>query len=554
MASAISTPPHDRLFKPLPPDRVLKIFEDRLLLPRETLKEIGEGAYSLAWSVAGVTEFGVLETLRDALSDVIKEGGTLEDWLGSLEDILDSSGWGTSEARAETIFRTTLASVFEADRYDELKGDEFVEFLVFDAINDDRVRPDHLALDGKAWNRDDFPDEYWPPLDYNCFPPGVQVEGSFIAGSRMLYAGKVIDLKTAGGDQLSVTPNHPIATPGGMVAARLLHNGCKVLAHGREIEEVTPVSVPSRPPAETADDQQRPAKIEEVFRALAEVFGMVTTHVVGSDLHGDAQGGNGHVDVAAPEGKLRRGITGQAFGNGQDLGFEPPNPAMTERVGDGTSAESLLPVRRAEERPGMSRAITPTNALVIGELARSSPGSPSRSALSLETAGSGLDRLPLERFRFGLSAELDAALLELAAEGRTANSGLIGELLERFPGVVSLDEVVEVRERDFAGHVYDLQSVTGFIIAAGLIVSNCRCSVYPADGEQLPSLGAKTQGAGLVLDDNGDLIRAADGFQGPPSVRGLSSELRADLNQRLMDAGWQKGAPAEPVDKSNTKS
>ena len=46
-----------------------------------------------------------------------------------------------------------------------------------------------------------------------------------------------------------------------------------------------------------------------------------------------------------------------------------------------------------------------------------------------------------------------------------------------------LDRVVEVRDHEFSGHVYDLQSVSGWMVAQGIICSNCRCVSEPVVDE-----------------------------------------------------------------------
>lgn len=157
------------LFKPLSPQKVLEwLREKALVTDPDELAMLGEEAYRLAWSVASVTELSVLESLREGLQTVISEGGTVRDWLGMLDELAAETGWSTTDGHAQTIFRTTLASAYESDRYNELTGSEFVDYLVYTAIHDDRVRAEHLALDGMAWPREQFPDEYWPPIDYNC--------------------------------------------------------------------------------------------------------------------------------------------------------------------------------------------------------------------------------------------------------------------------------------------------------------------------------------------------------------------------------------------------
>lgn len=170
MPSKPAIPPFNPTFQPASPAQVKKLLTDKLLLPSDEIAkvagELGDGVWDLAWSVATVTDFAVLEGLRESLLQIMDSGGTLRDWL----DMLDELGWRSplGPGHEETIFRTTLGSVMEAERYEILTGSEHVEYLVFDAIDDDRVDEECLALDGQAWPRDEFPPALWPPLHFNC--------------------------------------------------------------------------------------------------------------------------------------------------------------------------------------------------------------------------------------------------------------------------------------------------------------------------------------------------------------------------------------------------
>jgi len=170
MPVAPYVPPFKPTFRPVAPDRLLKLLGEKLLLPKEELArlaaELGAGVWELAWTVATVTDLAVMETLRASLLETIKTGGTLRDW----RKMLDDSGWRSPLGKwhEETIFRTTLGHVMEGERYEVLTNDPNVEYLVFDAIDDDRVDEECLSLDGQAWPRDEFPDELWPPIHFNC--------------------------------------------------------------------------------------------------------------------------------------------------------------------------------------------------------------------------------------------------------------------------------------------------------------------------------------------------------------------------------------------------
>jgi SPP1 gp7 family putative phage head morphogenesis protein len=170
MPLAPSIPPFSPVWKPIPPDGLLKLLKGKALIPADEIaaiaEELGAGVWELAWSVSSVTEFAVLESLRASLAEIIETGGTVDDWLAMLDDL----GWRSplGEFHERTIFRTTLGSVMEGERYEQLTTNPFVEYLVYDAIDDERVREEHLALDGMTWPRDQFPAGLWPPNGYNC--------------------------------------------------------------------------------------------------------------------------------------------------------------------------------------------------------------------------------------------------------------------------------------------------------------------------------------------------------------------------------------------------
>lgn len=506
MPLAPSVPPFSPVWKPIPPDGLLKLLKGKTLIPADQAaaiaEELGAGAWELAWSVSSVTEFAVLESLRASLAEIIETGGTVDDWLSMLDDL----GWRSplGEWHERTIFRTTLGSVMEGERYEQLTTNPNVEYLVYDAIDDDRVRPEHLALDGMTWPRDSFPDSLWPPNGYNCFLPSTEVTGEFVAGTRASYAGRVVRLKTREDRELSVTPNHPVATARGMIPARDIREGDHLVRYRAEVKPDAPV------PAGAADhDQHGPTKIDQVFHALCERGALCSLEAGPEDFHGDALRFEGQVDVAMLYRELLHdGDTAAAKLVG-DLGLEAVG--MAEGLHEGDSS-AQLPLE------GISGA---------------APSAPSGGELPIDTPPVVAHRRPLESLRFGSTADLDAALAKLSRERRARDAGFYGELLHRLPGAVAFDQVVEVVEGDWSGHVYDLQSVSGHIVAQGILCSNCRCSVIPADAEDLDSLDAKLQEGPEPLD------QVDEGFRSAPSVLGLSNELNAQLAERIREAGWQ---------------
>ncbi|WP_312358796.1 hypothetical protein [Mixta calida] len=60
--------------------------------------------------------------------------------------------------------------------------------------------------------------------------------------------------------------------------------------------------------------------------------------------------------------------------------------------------------------------------------------------------------------------------------GRFGDAEILGDKANVIPSGISLDEIINVRRREFFGHVYDLQEESGLMVANGIIASNCKCS------------------------------------------------------------------------------
>lgn len=75
---------------------------------------------------------------------------------------------------------------------------------------------------------------------------------------------------------------------------------------------------------------------------------------------------------------------------------------------------------------------------------------------------------------------LNASLVKKASNRSTGYAVPSSEALLRFAGEVSLDQVIRVRRKPFSGHVYNLQTITGWYIANDIVIHNCRCVIIPA--------------------------------------------------------------------------
>src|SRR5690606_33472201 len=110
------------------------------------------------------------------------------------------------------------------------------------------------------------------------------------------YSGDIVDVTFASGRHLSATPNHPVLTTHGWVAAGLLDESSNVVRSidaGRLARIVNP------------DDHQIPAVIEQVAGATGSDLGVlpVAVPLAAEDFHGDGVGSE--VAVVRADGLLR---------------------------------------------------------------------------------------------------------------------------------------------------------------------------------------------------------------------------------------------------------
>lgn len=320
---------------------------------------------------------------------------------------------------------------------------------------------------------------------------GDPAEGGPIqAASRRRYDGEGVVLRTASGDLLTVTPNHPVLTANGWVPAGLLREG----------DEVVRSTGPERVVGRVPHEHEVPTLVEDRFRALS-VNGLVAVPLAAEDFHGDVLdsqvgvvpadrllrngsqsalvevGGKlalaGRPELAIPfagDGglaKLDFGMGSAAVGlmrggdlGGTLLGGHPPGASLTSL---GAVPDDMSCPFHGTNQGG------PADAEVVADLER---------GRAVEIAGNRV------RGNHGTWPKFDAPPLEFSGEGRVLHAERGRSLLDRLSGQVELDRLVFVGRVDLSAHVYNLQTAEGFYSANGIIVSNCDCSPEPIWGTE----------------------------------------------------------------------
>lgn len=135
-------------------------------LPEEYYARVPGEARRAATTIAGLASLEQIQAVVDSFATVLSGEKSTDEWVRwALEQ-----GWGLPPARLETIIRTNLQTAYSAGHwigFEEHKDRR--PYLMWSAINDSRVRPAHLAMDGYIAPVDDPIWQVWhPPAGYNC--------------------------------------------------------------------------------------------------------------------------------------------------------------------------------------------------------------------------------------------------------------------------------------------------------------------------------------------------------------------------------------------------
>jgi 8-oxo-dGTP pyrophosphatase MutT (NUDIX family) len=354
-----------------------------------------------------------------------------------------------------------------------------------------------VGRDGKSFSFDSLPgypgDNGFGGADAlclggpNCFPEGTQVQSADTElGYKRWYDGELVEIVTADGRTLSGTPNHPVLTCAGWKPLGLLQEGDHLICGSFEQSATVDPYV-----------QAVPTGIEKVFNALANVGPAVRHSVLPVDFHGDGAG-DGEVQIVGadrelpPYGNATSGKPLRKFVlSGADMGHEAfaglrhaggfllgPAPSAAGGLG---GCEHGVSLNFGHGGPAASVGVGDY------EAAGNASGLGHGAALFGGHAGVG------ESLGFADSPDRHAVLPHDGLDEVGGASDVAGERLGALPVDVALDEVLDVHRRPWSGHVYNLQTASGWYVANGILVHNCHCSLEYAEPGQASLYGYNTQ-------------------------------------------------------------
>lgn len=350
------------------------------------------------------------------------------------------------------------------------------------ATLDARTRDSHRHLDGQVKDIDDhFDSDYGkimfpgdpsahPGDVYNCFvgETNIATDSEIIRSYKHDYSGKLITVKTSSGVEFTCTPNHPILTPSGWVAAERLQDRNNLLI--ASIGEDDPLRI--NPYIEHAF-----TRIDAIHQLFDEM-GSKRTARLGVNFHGDVP--TTDVEIITQKRFLR---------NNRDSG-----------CADGVN--KLLLKHSDESLMGKGAFVQHFGSVWFAAL---------RFMCGFGKALSLFGRRVIHAVVHGFRpiAGSDATVLQAQSDDVTGDVQFLRESLDGFSGKVFVDNIVNIKITTVSHvPVYNLQTsnsryfVNSIIAQNGekcngkfAIAHNCRCTMvyvypgYPTDpGERLDNV------------------------------------------------------------------
>ena len=372
---------------------------------------------------------------------------------------------------------------------------------IWHTVGDSRVRPMHAALDGtyQTWDNPPVCDvgRGGQPLHahagciFNCFPGEtvVRIPDDLVRVIRAPYDGRVIEID-ASGTVVTATPNHPMLTQRGWIAAGEINEGDYLL---QPLCDAVGMIEP--------DANNRVARIGELFDSLSGKA--VRTPGVHFDFYGDLP--NGDVDTAIVEGGLSDDVVSNLRKSVGDLDLSGASGVMIGSLHDVANV-------------GVSSRFGEGSSLFKGELGHSDVSglgtSANRNVVFFKAL---LDGVSTYAKRFGDSKDAFSGLITADDLSRVKFESVVGDMPELpfkgvhsefsemnrksvgsksddrsrfFKGVAALYKgfrVSKLSVRNFSGHVYTLETKKGWygVTTLNFTAKNCRCWSEPVWPEEL---------------------------------------------------------------------
>jgi len=331
-----------------------------------------------------------------------------------------------------------------------------------------------------------------PTLHVNCFIGSTIVQArDIVAVTKRFYEGPVITIESALGHKITCTPNHPIMTGFGWLPAGSLDEGFEILCDGSVnllIQDNNNGNVPTR--------------IEDIAEAFTESIMTFSEAVKVSPENFDGDGEGSKIAVILTNWELGHGgdlkgsqhvaqddlvfagskSSSEAHCGTPDFGFHTMLATPDSIVGGDSISGPLLGGQSAHADFLGTTETADGNSIFLKDSADCSPSYPKSVGDELFALVSGVEGndFGFWKNRGGSSlTDRDVIDTQNGTNRQIANAQSLADLNAAFPGKVQADNIVSVKSGYFRGHVFNLQTVSGWYLADSIIAHNCQCVEYP---------------------------------------------------------------------------
>ncbi|MBU9566248.1 Hint domain-containing protein [Burkholderia multivorans] len=432
------------------------------------------------------------------------------------------AGWvssvpaGGSRAVDKPEVRESIAKPIRQLRYEERRVSIDQGHKLIDAINDVvaqqsgaiaakwrshvkqagyHARPDHAERDQKiflirgSWAHeqglvkpgpDGYTDQIERPGEFVfCFPGDTSVDlfQDVEKAYRRWYDGDLVTVTTSSGRKLSATPNHPVFTEHGWVAIGSLKKGDKVIEIAEECIKSAKL-----------DTDKTLTLIADLFDAIRARGFKEVRRGMKPQFHGD--GTEQDIDVVSTAWPLRDNLVAPISQRFNELilacadslrlagrvvrknlfGFlSPAHGSMSL----GSSDVAMLIHGRSE---GAIRGLGGLESVQHGFSGHAKRLGKLAGILSSLIAPAKLKRIRRNLLNSASAGpKVDPSLLVPMPDGHGVSADSLGNFLKGKSLSAQAVDVLDVNIRPWAGHVYNLQTESGWYVANSIITHNCRC-------------------------------------------------------------------------------
>lgn len=449
------------------------ILEDPALLPFNPKLDIPK---DLRWNT---------QKINSALFQGIVQGESIDKIADRLQKVTNMN-----RVSAVRNARTAFTGAENAGRqrgYEQAESMGIEMEKMWIATLDNRTRDSHRRLDGETVPvNEEFSNGLMYPGDedgdpeevYNCFIGDTRVgaNSEVIRTYRHKYKGDLFTVKTAAGIKFTCTPNHPILTDRGWIAANHLDKGDRLLV--AEVGEHSFMESRRNPHV-----NHTLARFDTLHK-LFEMFGRKRTCYLGVNFHGDIP--TSDVEIVTKKRFLRVGRNARRFKDVYKFPF----------VLADSFASALRSVLEILGR------VTAELACLMGGLCKSDPF---RGRCLRHPQIHGLRPIAL----------FDSGFVKAVYDNRPGYAELLRDCLDGFSGMVFADQVVSIDVKFSHCDVFNLQSENGYYFVGSssineksqksngimAIAHNCRCSTISVIKDYPRDLSGRAMGVGVSYEE-----------------------------------------------------